>query len=134
MTILPDRMPEQRAGAIVGVSATKNFERVSSSSILADRTTVIIEPELRTLAVYCFSFRHRLRDRQYNRYQLPTLTQLAKPSEASGTERSVNAILEQNQKQGIASPREEHKAKLLALGIVSGHGPNLLAEMREHPG
>jgi hypothetical protein len=51
------------------------------------------------------------------------------------------AILEQNQKQGIPSPRAEHKAKLLALGILSGNGPNLLAEMRrrsagadEHPG
>jgi hypothetical protein len=44
------------------------------------------------------------------------------------------AILEQNQKQGIPSPRPEHKAKLLALGILSGNGPNLLAEMREHPG
>jgi hypothetical protein len=42
------------------------------------------------------------------------------------------AILEQNQKQGIPSPRAEHKAKLLALGILSGNGPNLLAEMLAH--
>jgi hypothetical protein len=31
------------------------------------------------------------------------------------------AILELNRQQGIPSPRAEHKAKLLALGIVSGH-------------
>jgi hypothetical protein len=53
---------------------------------------------------------------------------------AISNSRMRTAILEQNQKQGIPSPRAEHKAKLMALGIVSGHRPNLLAEMRKHPG